>query len=61
MDNDQQIEEIRKYLRRLAQKGKRVDENSAAFLWIQKYAEKWRDTHSSIDDSTAEKNHCKKQ
>lgn len=56
MDNEQQIEEIRKYLRQLTRSGKKVDENSAAFMWIKKYAEQWRNTRNS---STPSKKSCK--
>ncbi len=46
MDNEMQIEEIRKFLQYLANQGKFVDENAAALLWIQENAKKWRDSHT---------------
>jgi hypothetical protein len=50
MDNHIQIEEIRKYRQYLSEiLGKDVDEETAARIWVTKYAEIWR----MKQDSTA--------
>jgi hypothetical protein len=46
MDNKEQIEEIKKYRQHLSSLvGHEIENNAAAFIWINKYAEKWRLTH----------------
>lgn len=45
MDNELQMEEIRKFHKDLTRQGKVVDENNAAFIWIKQYAKIWRSTH----------------
>ncbi|MFP4163176.1 MAG: hypothetical protein ACLFQB_04370 [Chitinispirillaceae bacterium] len=46
MDNELQIEEIREFHRNLTNRGKNVDENNAALIWIRENAEKWRISHN---------------
>lgn len=45
MDNDLQIEEIRKFHNDLTRQGQDIDENYAALLWIEQNAEAWRSNH----------------
>ncbi len=46
MDNKQQIKEIQKYRCYLCKSmHKNVDINTAALLWIRKYAKIWRSKH----------------
>jgi hypothetical protein len=45
MDNELQIEEIRKFHSDLASQGQVVDENNAALMWIERNAEAWRSNH----------------
>ena len=45
MDNDLQIEEIRKFHSDLTRQGQIIDENNAALLWIEQNAEVWRSNH----------------
>ena len=45
MDNELQIEEIRKFHSDLTNQGQVVDENNAALMWIEKNAESWRSNH----------------
>ncbi|MDD5676029.1 MAG: hypothetical protein PHC61_17795 [Chitinivibrionales bacterium] len=48
-DNKQQILEIQKYQVRLSKFiGKNIDTNTAAIIWIRKYAKIWRLTHRTI-------------
>jgi hypothetical protein len=55
MDNKLQIEEIRKYRHYLSQLlGYDIDEDTAAGIWIRKYAETWRLTHSHPSKFIAE-------
>ena len=42
MDNEKQIEEIKKFHSDLARQGKYIDENNAALIWIEQNAKKWR-------------------
>ena len=46
MDNEKQIEEIKKFHSYLARQGEDIDENKAALLWIEKNARKWRSEHN---------------
>lgn len=48
MDNDLQIEEIRKFQNDLARLGLVVDENNAALIWIEQNAEIWRSNHRQL-------------
>ncbi|MGM0443146.1 MAG: hypothetical protein ACQEQV_03070 [Fibrobacterota bacterium] len=46
MDNIAQIEEIRKYRLFLSKfQNRYVDINTAALLWIKRYAKGWREMH----------------
>jgi len=46
MDNDTQISEIEKYHKFLTGlMGRDIDKNTAARIWIRKYAELWRIKH----------------
>jgi len=45
MDNELQIEEIRKFHSDLTNQGQVVDENNAALMWIERNAESWRSNH----------------
>jgi len=50
MDNKQQIKEIKKYREHLSKSmHKSVDLNTAAELWIRKYAKIWRLKHMFSD------------
>jgi len=45
MDNELQVEEIKKFHSDLTRQGQSVDENQAARLWIERNAEIWRSAH----------------
>jgi hypothetical protein len=46
MDNRKQIDEILRYRERLSRlTGKRVDTETAAYIWIRHYARLWRLRH----------------
>jgi len=46
VDNALQIDEIHKYQYHLSQiLGREIDEDTAAWIWIRKYAESWRLMH----------------
>jgi hypothetical protein len=48
MDNELQIEEIRKFHCDLTSQGQVVDENNAALMWIEANAEAWRSSHGAF-------------
>ena len=47
MDNELQIEEIRKFHSDLTRQGQVIDENNAALIWIEQNAERWRSNHAA--------------
>jgi len=47
MDNELQIEEIRKFHSDLTRQGQVIDENNAALIWIEQNAENWRSNHAA--------------
>ena len=47
MDNELQVEEIRKFHNDLTRQGQVIDENNAALIWIEQNAESWRSNHAA--------------
>ncbi|MDR0307552.1 MAG: hypothetical protein LBI42_12055 [Chitinispirillales bacterium] len=54
MDNEKQINEIKRFHSDLARQGKDIDENNAALIWIEQNAEKWRSEHDKNQDGNHE-------
>ena len=54
MDNHQQLEEIEKYCRHLIQRtGLEVPAETAAGIWIRKYAKIWRLRHPAEEEESS--------
>ncbi|MFP4012720.1 MAG: hypothetical protein ACLFVQ_01425 [Chitinispirillaceae bacterium] len=51
MDNELQIEEIKKFHQRLTNQGKKVDVDNAALIWIKENAERWRNSHKRRENN----------